>query len=273
MSKVQKLVLTMVLVMTGLLAGLQMLMLMGVLPAMMRMPLATYAGMWQSLDHFMAVRMAIFANGTLLLYLIAIGCFVRSPRKNIFWSLLGCFALLATDTLFTVTQQLPINRAVQALDLVHLTDLSRVQQLRDATIQHFHVARLARNCRACLARFCCNLLVSRIAIRFSEGSTIMIRLGSALMLLTLCTSNVPAQNAEATSRDDAAMKEQIIAQVNTFMHAWEKRDAVALAATMAPKFLYVSSQRVAPKEGVVGALTHACTLTSYTLSDVRVVRI
>ncbi len=139
MSKVQKLVLTMVLVMTGLLAGLQMLMLMGVLPAMMRMPLATYAGMWQSLDHFMAVRMAIFANGTLLLYLIAIGCFVRSPRKNIFWSLLGCFPLLATDTLFTVTQQLPINRAVQALDLVHLTDLSRVQQLRDATIQHFHV--------------------------------------------------------------------------------------------------------------------------------------
>ena len=114
MSEVQKLVLTMVLVMTGLLAGLQMLMLMGVLPAMMRMPLVTYAGMWQALDHFMAVRMAIFANGTLLLYLIAIGCFVRSPRKSIFWSLLGCFALLATDTLFTVTQQLPINRAVQA---------------------------------------------------------------------------------------------------------------------------------------------------------------
>jgi len=29
----------------------------------------------------------------------------------------------------------------------------------------------------------------------------------------------------------------------------------------------------APREGVVGALTHACTLTSYSLSDVRVVPI
>ena len=139
MSKLQKLVLTVVLVLTGLLAGLQMLMLMGVLPAMMRMPLATYAGMWQALDHFMAVRMGIFANGTLLLYLGAIGCFARSSRKSIFWSLLGCFALLVTDTVFTVTQQLPINRAVQALNLVYLTDFSQVQQLRDATIQHFHV--------------------------------------------------------------------------------------------------------------------------------------
>jgi hypothetical protein len=139
MSKEQKLVLAMVLVLTGLLAGLQMLMLMGVLPAMMRMPLATYAGMWQALDHFMAVRMAIFANGTLLLYLVAIGCFARSPWKSIFWSLLGCFALLATDTLFTITQQLPINRAVQALDLAHLTDFGPILRLRDATIQHFHV--------------------------------------------------------------------------------------------------------------------------------------
>jgi hypothetical protein len=139
MSTLKKLLLTMVLILTGLLAGLQTLMLMGVLPAMVRMPLATYAGMWQTLDHFMAVRMAIFANGTLLVYLVVIGCFARPPRKSMFWSLLGCFALLATDTVFTVMQQLPINRAVQALDVVHLTDFSRVQQLRDATIQHFHV--------------------------------------------------------------------------------------------------------------------------------------
>ena len=101
----------------------------------------------------------------------------------------------------------------------------------------------------------------------------MIRPCSALLLLTLCSSSLPAQNAEATTRDDAAIKEQIIAQVDTFMHAWEKRDAAALAATLAPEFLYVSSQGVAPKEGAVGALTQTCTLTSYSLSDVKVVRI
>ena len=101
----------------------------------------------------------------------------------------------------------------------------------------------------------------------------MTRLGAGFLVLTLCSSSLPAQNAEATKRDEPGMKEQIIAQVDAFMHAWERRDAVALAATMAPEFLYVSSQGVAPKEEVVGALTHACTLTSYSLSDISVVRI
>ena len=48
MSALQRIVLTLVLLFTGLLAGLQVLMLLGVLPAMIRMPLATYAGMWQA---------------------------------------------------------------------------------------------------------------------------------------------------------------------------------------------------------------------------------
>ena len=57
------------------------------------------------------------------------------------------------------------------------------------------------------------------------------------------------------------------------MNAWKKQDAVALTATMAPDFLYVSSRGVGGKEGVVAALTHACVLTSYSLSDVQVVPI
>ena len=65
-------------------------------------------------------------------------CFARSRWRVVFWSLLGCFALLVADTVFTVTQQLPINRGVQKLDLAHLTNLGQVQQLRDATVQHFH---------------------------------------------------------------------------------------------------------------------------------------
>ena len=139
MSTLQKSMLALVLLFTGLLAGLQVLMLMGVLPAIMRMPLATYAGMWQALDHFMAARMPIFANGTLLLYVIAIVCFARSPRRWIVWTLLGCLGLLLTDTVFTVAQQLPINHAVQALDAAHLTDPARAEQLRDATIHHFYL--------------------------------------------------------------------------------------------------------------------------------------
>lgn len=139
MSTLQRLMITLVLLPTGILAGLQTLMLMGLLPAIARMPLATYAGAWQALDHFMAVRMPILVNATLLLYLIAILSFARSRRRWIFWTLLGCFALLVSDTVFTVTQQLPVNRAVQALDVDHLADMGQVHRLRDATIEHFHL--------------------------------------------------------------------------------------------------------------------------------------
>ena len=139
MSALQKVVLTLTLLLTGLMAGLQMLMLIGVLPAIGRMPLAPDAGMWQALDHSMAVPMPLFANATLLVYLIAVGCFARPRWRGVLWSLLGCFALLVIDTIFTVTQQLPINRAVQALDLANLNSSDQIEQLRDATIQHFHV--------------------------------------------------------------------------------------------------------------------------------------
>jgi uncharacterized membrane protein len=139
MSTVQRIAISLVLIPTGLLAGLQTMMLMGMLPAIARMPLTTYAGAWQALDHFMAFRMPILVNATFLLYLIAIVCFARYKNRRMFWSLLGCLTLLIADTVFTVTQQLPINRAVQALDLAQLADPGRVQQLRDATIQHFHL--------------------------------------------------------------------------------------------------------------------------------------
>jgi hypothetical protein len=88
-----------------------------------------------------------------------------------------------------------------------------------------------------------------------------------VLLITLSTSCLHAQNA------GSALKDQLVAQVDAFMHAWEKHDTAALEATMAPEFWYVSSRGVAPKEDVVGALTNACTLTSYSLSDVRVMPI
>jgi hypothetical protein len=73
--------------------------------------------------------------------------------------------------------------------------------------------------------------------------------------------------------NDESLKDELVARVDAFMKAWEKQDATALRATLAPDFLYVTSRGAAPREGVVGALTHACTLTSYSLSDVRIVPI
>jgi hypothetical protein len=94
------------------------------------------------------------------------------------------------------------------------------------------------------------------------------------LLAILCCSSMNVQEAYGfAQRDDAPLKAQLVAQVEVFMHAWETKDASALAGTMAPGFLYVTSRGVTPKDGVVGALTHACTLTSYSLSDVRVLPI
>lgn len=94
------------------------------------------------------------------------------------------------------------------------------------------------------------------------------------LLAVLCCFSINAQDARGLAqRDDAALKDQLVAQVDAFMHAWERKDAASLTATMAPEFLYVTSRGVTPRDGVVGALTHACTLTSYSLSDVRVLPI
>ena len=66
-----------------------------------------------------------------------------------------------------------------------------------------------------------------------------------------------------------------MARVKSFMLAWKKQDAAALTATKSPDFLYVTSRGVTGREGVVAALIHACTLTSYSFisNDVQVVQI
>ena len=97
----------------------------------------------------------------------------------------------------------------------------------------------------------------------------------AVVLTSLCSICLRGQNSAPTQPlgDDMSLKDVLVAQVNTFMHAWERQDAAALTETMAPEFLYVTSRGVTPREGIVAALTHACTLASYSLSDVRLVQI
>jgi hypothetical protein len=88
-----------------------------------------------------------------------------------------------------------------------------------------------------------------------------------LLIASLCSTSLHAQEHLLRTGLRAMML------LDAFMHAWERQDAAALVATLAPEFLYVSSRGLTPREGVVAALTHACTLTSYSLSDVRVVPI
>ncbi len=94
----------------------------------------------------------------------------------------------------------------------------------------------------------------------------------AVLFASLSSSLLCAQNA-LPAPADSSFRDMLVARVDAFMHAWQKQDAAALTATMAPDFLYVSSRGVAGRENIVAALTHACTLTSYSLSDVQVVHI
>ncbi len=103
----------------------------------------------------------------------------------------------------------------------------------------------------------------------------MKRLCRVVLFASLNSCLLCAQNAAPPPPVpvESSFRDMLVARVDSFMLAWKKQDAVGLTATMAPDFLYVSSRGVTGREGVVGALTHACKLTSYSLSDVQVARI
>jgi limonene-1,2-epoxide hydrolase len=100
----------------------------------------------------------------------------------------------------------------------------------------------------------------------------MKKLVLAVLTLVLGSSSLQAQKIDPPG-GDSALKTELVAQVDAFMDAWKMQNAAALTATMAPEFLYASPTGVASREAVVGALTHVCTLASYSLSDVRILHI
>ena len=57
-----------------------------------------------------------------LLFLVAIVMFWSERRRPIFLTLIACFVMELAATIFTVTQQIPVNRAIRALDPAHLGD-------------------------------------------------------------------------------------------------------------------------------------------------------
>lgn len=90
MSRLQRFVLALVLVPVGFLAGTDVFEMMGNMPAVARMPLATHVASWQALDFFMEPRMPFFATSMFVLFLLAIACFWRERRRAIFPTLIVC---------------------------------------------------------------------------------------------------------------------------------------------------------------------------------------
>ena len=170
MARLQRLALALVLIPVGLLAGIHFMMLIGIIPALQHLPLYTYVVTWQTLDHFMRLHMPAFSAVMMVLYLLTLICCANRWRTWFFWALLGCFALNVSEIAFTVTHQLPINRAVQALDPAHLVDIERVQQLREVSVHNFRV----REWLAISSFICLTLVVvmSKLPTKTTPGTPI-----------------------------------------------------------------------------------------------------
>ncbi len=92
----------------------------------------------------------------------------------------------------------------------------------------------------------------------------MTRIVAVLALLLVCPFGVRAGQISV----DDSLKSTLLARSDAFMQNWQRRNMTALAESLAPEFLYIGPEGVAPKEGVVAALAH-CTLSEYKLSDVQ----
>ncbi len=142
MTPVQRFSLALVLLPVGLLAGTDLFEMMGNMPAIAAMPLATHVASWQALDVFMEPRMPVFTGCMFLFFLLAIGSFWKTPRQPIFWTLIACFVMELAATIFTVTRQIPVNRAIRALDPANIGDPAVAEALRQATLRHFNLMSL-----------------------------------------------------------------------------------------------------------------------------------
>jgi uncharacterized membrane protein len=138
----QKVLLAILVFVTGLYAGQMFHEMIGAQQALATLDDHTYIAYWQSLDKLMHVRMP-FASNLVLLVFVANLVALRSHRRSVPYVLLVVsFLFLVAETVVTVKLQLPVNAMVQSLDLNHLpTDVS---QLKTGTMDHFIIRAILR---------------------------------------------------------------------------------------------------------------------------------
>jgi hypothetical protein len=140
MSVASRLLLALLLVMTGCLAGILLMTEIGILPAVRSMPLESFARYWASLDAQMALRMPTYARSELLLYVVTIISMWRLRRRPLFWMVCLCLLMSARETIFTVKRQLPINRELQHIVATgSFADDAILSELREEMLHNFAI--------------------------------------------------------------------------------------------------------------------------------------
>jgi hypothetical protein len=93
MTKIQRIILALLLLPVGFLAGTAVFEMMGNMPAATHMPLADFLSYWQPLDVLKEPRMPIFTGCMFLLFLVALASFWKTADRPLFWTLLACIGL------------------------------------------------------------------------------------------------------------------------------------------------------------------------------------
>ena len=140
MSVASRLLLALLLAMTGCLAGILFMTEIGILPAIRHMPLESFARYWASLDDQMALRMPTYARSELLLYVVTIVSMWKLRRRPLFWTVCLCLLMSAGETIFTVKRQLPINHELQRVVAAgSFADTAVLNELRDEMLHNFAI--------------------------------------------------------------------------------------------------------------------------------------
>lgn len=98
-----------------------------------------WAKSWQITDGFMRVRMGVVGPIILFSYIISLLLFIQKWRSVAFWLIFIAFGLFIADVVFTINQQIPINRYIETLDFQHLTaeQMAKVNEMHPQVIKNF----------------------------------------------------------------------------------------------------------------------------------------
>lgn len=99
---------------------------------------------WQIVDGFMGKRMPVFGITFLALFVINLLLFVKQWRRLIFWIIVVCFIILVADIFFTGSEQVPVNKYIQSVDVRNVTaqQLKILAEMKIKTQEHFIFRRI-----------------------------------------------------------------------------------------------------------------------------------
>ena len=108
-----------IVVLTGLSAGLGFGNAVGYMPAMKDTPSNHLVSFWQHADHYFRARMPVFGNSLLVALLFALFLLRKEWQSSAFLLIALAFVVCVADLIVILTQNLPVNEIIQSIDPEH----------------------------------------------------------------------------------------------------------------------------------------------------------